>query len=629
MAFSLSNNNLYKSIRCAINMSAEEQPPPSDSDLSLDESSFTQSNHSGRALTSTQAGVSFGTKRESRQVVGIKSLFVIVLLLSAAGALGVHFYIKDRETNEFEAHFYDDATKVMAAVGDTLEFSLQSADAFVASIVSMAQVTNQEWPFVTVPNWAARAGKIRSLTGAMFLNIYPLVEDHQREAWENYTSYNNDWVYETQEAQESDPTYEGNTSVADWYENWDVIHGYDEFYKDNAGEFGTNRSGPYLPYWQVTPVLLYDPVYNWDLTSDWDITNCSEWEDETEPCEEISTATDVAVKRHKAVLSEGYLIQDENSTEAEIESDMEEANWIANYLPPNEEPMEPVFDMYYPILPSAMDTYNQNADPDFDLANQTFAGMLAFSFYWRNSLRDILPDSSNGIIVVVDNPCNPTFTYEINGPTTNFLGGGDHHQDKYDHLALSANLLDFAADSYTGVPVDDSYCPWSLRVYPSDAFREQYDSQFASIFTIVATVVFLLTTVVFLIYDLFVERRQKRVVKTAKESEALVSNLFPSSIRARMSTINQNDKPVADTFADCTVAFIDIVGFTSWSSVRDPQQVFRLLESLYGAYDSISERRGVFKVETIGDSYGKLPFCSLVLIVHRHSNLAIPSLHYE
>jgi class 3 adenylate cyclase len=44
-------------------------------------------------------------------------------------------------------------------------------------------------------------------------------------------------------------------------------------------------------------------------------------------------------------------------------------------------------------------------------------------------------------------------------------------------------------------------------------------------------------------------------------------------------------------------------GFTSWSSVREPAQVFTLLETIYGAFDSIARRRGVYKVETIGDSY--------------------------
>jgi len=51
------------------------------------------------------------------------------------------------------------------------------------------------------------------------------------------------------------------------------------------------------------------------------------------------------------------------------------------------------------------------------------------------------------------------------------------------------------------------------------------------------------------------------------------------------------------------VMFADIAGFTAWCSVREPAQVFVLLETLYGAFDQHARARGVFKVETIGDSY--------------------------
>jgi class 3 adenylate cyclase len=47
----------------------------------------------------------------------------------------------------------------------------------------------------------------------------------------------------------------------------------------------------------------------------------------------------------------------------------------------------------------------------------------------------------------------------------------------------------------------------------------------------------------------------------------------------------------------------DIVGFTAWSSVREPCQVFTLLETVYHAFDEIAKRRRVFKVETVGDCY--------------------------
>jgi class 3 adenylate cyclase len=61
--------------------------------------------------------------------------------------------------------------------------------------------------------------------------------------------------------------------------------------------------------------------------------------------------------------------------------------------------------------------------------------------------------------------------------------------------------------------------------------------------------------------------------------------------------------PIADLFHETTVLFSDIAGFTAWSSVREPTQVFTLLENIYGTFDVIALKRGVFKVETIGDSY--------------------------
>ena len=60
-------------------------------------------------------------------------------------------------------------------------------------------------------------------------------------------------------------------------------------------------------------------------------------------------------------------------------------------------------------------------------------------------------------------------------------------------------------------------------------------------------------------------------------------------------------KPIADLFPNTTIMFADLVGFTSWSSSRDPSDVFMLLETLFRAFDKIANRRRVFKVETIGD----------------------------
>ena len=60
---------------------------------------------------------------------------------------------------------------------------------------------------------------------------------------------------------------------------------------------------------------------------------------------------------------------------------------------------------------------------------------------------------------------------------------------------------------------------------------------------------------------------------------------------------------IADLYPNCTVQFCDIVGFTKWSSTREPWEVFKLLETLYKTFDKTAVRLGVSKVETIGDCY--------------------------
>ena len=44
--------------------------------------------------------------------------------------------------------------------------------------------------------------------------------------------------------------------------------------------------------------------------------------------------------------------------------------------------------------------------------------------------------------------------------------------------------------------------------------------------------------------------------------------------------------------------FADIVGFTKWSSMREPSQVFKLLENIYEAFDELAEKKKVFKVRS-------------------------------
>jgi class 3 adenylate cyclase len=100
-----------------------------------------------------------------------------------------------------------------------------------------------------------------------------------------------------------------------------------------------------------------------------------------------------------------------------------------------------------------------------------------------------------------------------------------------------------------------------------------------------------------------VEREMNNASKFVAAKHRLKSFLEDEPEDSRKNADVFSTKPIADLFPETTLMIADMVGFTAWSSVREPCQVFVLLETVYHAFDQIAKRRGVFKVETVGDCY--------------------------
>ena len=96
-------------------------------------------------------------------------------------------------------------------------------------------------------------------------------------------------------------------------------------------------------------------------------------------------------------------------------------------------------------------------------------------------------------------------------------------------------------------------------------------------------------------------RHQTEVIEQKNaENERLLRNILPGVIAERLK---QGEKSIADGFADVTVLFADVVGFTAFSSHTPAAELVSLLNDLFSRFDAASQRHGIEKIKTIGDCY--------------------------
>eukprot|EP00934_Nitzschia_sp_Nitz4_P001249 Nitzschia sp. Nitz4//scaffold18_size181773//118721//129387//NITZ4_001930-RA/size181773-snap-gene-0.281-mRNA-1//-1//CDS//3329540056//1249//frame0 len=512
--------------------------------------------------------------RETKAVTMGKTIMVTLLLCVAAGsAVATYTLIKNKDYDDFELKFEESARQVISSYETNAAKIVDFLTNLALQTTAFAVGSNSTWPFVTLPVFAAIGSNARRQIGSGEISLVPLVPMELQDEWEKFTSMRaENWIAESMR-------YNGSVGEIPYFHPF--------IFNSNPPSPGSNTTDGremFAPIWQTSPYAQVPAALNYDLLSYF----------------YYADTFDQVVALNSPAFSQVY----------NLEGNVYQlGGWPMSMV---------VVPVYGEVVPN----------PTSDM----IAATVASTMNWHTFFQNLLPEGVPDIFLVVSNPCDQEFTFLIQGPSVDYLGVGDfHHQGTNDMVVKTTfNPFDTEMD-----------CPYTLSIYPSADFEGEFQTNDPAIFTIAVCVIFLFTISVFLTYDCYVEQRQNKVLNTAERSNAIVTSLFPKqvadqlmkekSIRAsatskpdrRLSTFQdsilggtefvprknmateekKHSNVIAELFPSATVLFADIVGFTAWSSEREPSQVFELLEEIYSSFDHIAKRKKIFKVETIGDCY--------------------------
>ena len=125
--------------------------------------------------------------------------------------------------------------------------------------------------------------------------------------------------------------------------------------------------------------------------------------------------------------------------------------------------------------------------------------------------------------------------------------------------------------------------------------------------------------------NLETQKLYEQVLVAQDLSERLLHNVLPHAIAERLKgrsklTAEHLDQAIVDSYANVTVLFADIVGFTAFSQLVSPEVMVGILNDIFTRFDHIAERRGLEKIKTIGDCY--MAAAGLPVVVTDHADRA-------
>lgn len=351
---------------------------------------------------------------------------VTAALVATATIVTIRTYrlLVEEEQNNFETA-YDQFSRTVANAAMGQQGNIREAQATLGdAATAYAESTNATWPLFTLPKFEYYAGHARAQAGSEIATIFNFLDNkNDPGVIDSFISYANE-------------TYE------EWVEEGHLIeHGnLDRLnpvaYKGFLSQRGPEGFGPdrldrdyYMSMWTFSPPPTTYGVINWVINSAPDFHRL------TDALLELN-GNDMLVSAVRPYIGVPLVFTHEEH--AAMHSQL--GNGHSDVSHPHS--------FAYRLLHKRMGD-----------VSSPVVGMVGVGFAWDASLRFLLPQGVDGVYAILQNTCNQTFTYELDGPDAYFIGDGDMHEPEYDHMKVFVNLAMHQSSEVAATP---GHCQYSM-----------------------------------------------------------------------------------------------------------------------------------------------------------------------
>jgi hypothetical protein len=418
--------------------------------------------------------------------------------------------------------FADYSNEIIRSSANNAQNSFRVLETFARTITSTALYANQTWPFMTLPDFEVRANDLRDVSSAEQVAFAPIIRDQDREAFEAYTVEHQAWIQQGLD-------YEYMLSLSKLGEDNDSEQ--DIQTESNTIAPGTNMEG-FAVFSQAKPITPF-------IWKNAPLTHRAIPERDKGPL--VPVWQTFPPPKNSYVVN--HNLKDSTDFAADIERAIRNRTTVISDIVDN-------FKLFGTAQTIDLDPKSVVLQPIFQRFHDADAEVVAFLIVikkWDLYFQQVLHDGAEPVIVVLQNSCGKAFSFEILGPRAIFLGEGDFHDPQFGSWEVVSEF------SHPNVY---AACNYTLRIYPTQEMEDSYLTVMPIYITLIVTSIFAFTTLVFVMYDYLMAKRQQKVMASVNATNRVVSKIFPNVFpKARRDRLIQ-DMATADADKQSVVAGI-------------------------------------------------------------------------